>query len=69
MLPPAPPAPRGRAIDTLHGEVIVDPYRALEDGAAAVTRAWSEAQNVRTRQVLDDLPGHRAILAHAMAPS
>ncbi len=61
MLPPAPPAPRGRAIDTLHGEVIVDPYRALEDGAAAVTRAWSEAQNVRTRQVLDDLPDHRAI--------
>ncbi|HEY8656567.1 MAG TPA: prolyl oligopeptidase family serine peptidase [Candidatus Limnocylindria bacterium] len=61
MLPPAPPAPRGRAIDTLHGEVIVDPYRPLEDGAAAVTRAWSEAQNVRTRQVLDDLPDHRAI--------
>ncbi|MHB8630713.1 MAG: prolyl oligopeptidase family serine peptidase [Candidatus Limnocylindria bacterium] len=51
-LPPAPPAARGEEADLLHGERVVDPYRWLErDGPD--TRAWTEAQNARTRGALD----------------
>src|SRR5438132_3051289 len=54
-LPPVPPAPRGDESDVLHGERIADPYRWLErDGDA--THAWTEAQNARTRAVLDAVP-------------
>jgi prolyl oligopeptidase len=54
-LPPAPPAERGEESEVLHGETIADPYRWLErDGEA--TRAWTEAQNARTRAALDALP-------------
>ena len=62
-IPPAPLAPRGRASETLHGEVIADPYRALEDGSTPATRDWNEAQNRRTRAVLEALPDHPAIRA------
>ena len=51
-LPPAPPAARGDEADVLHGERIADPYRWLErDGVE--TRAWTAAQNARTRAALD----------------
>jgi prolyl oligopeptidase len=40
-------------VDTLFGETIVDPYRWLEDGASAETKAWTDAQNARTRKYLD----------------
>src|SRR5258706_6262882 len=54
-LPAAPPAPRGDEAEIVHGERIADPYRWLErDGDA--TRAWTEAQNTRTRAALDALP-------------
>ena len=54
-LPPPAPAARGDESDVLHGERVADPYRWLErDGAA--TRAWTEAQNARTRAALDGLP-------------
>src|SRR5256885_11683779 len=54
-LPPAPPARRGDGIEALDGERIADPYRWLErDGPA--TRAWTDAQNSRTRAALDAVP-------------
>ena len=54
-LPPAPSAARGDEAEVLHGERIADPYRWLErDGAE--TRAWTEAQNTRTRGALDAVP-------------
>jgi prolyl oligopeptidase len=40
----------------LHGIEVHDPYRWLEDGASPATRPWSDAQNARTRAVLDALP-------------
>ncbi|MBI2394146.1 MAG: S9 family peptidase [Deltaproteobacteria bacterium] len=45
--------------DVLHGESIVDPYRWLEDGDSKETKAWTEAQNARTRAWIDagDLRG------------
>src|SRR6476661_7097182 len=54
-LPPAPPAQRGAETEDFHGERIADPYRWLErDGAEA--RAWTDAQNSRTRAALDAVP-------------
>src|SRR5437762_4619850 len=54
-LPAPPAAPRGDQVDVLHGERIADPYRWLEaDGHA--TRAWTDAQNARTRSLLDAIP-------------
>ncbi|MEQ1788499.1 MAG: S9 family peptidase, partial [Acidimicrobiales bacterium] len=35
---------------------VADPYRWLEDGAAADVRAWTTAQNERTRTALDAVP-------------
>ena len=66
--PSAPPPTEARPVtDTLHGETIVDPYRWLEgDAKGALTpevNAWTDAQLAYTRQVLDNLPGRKAVEA------
>ncbi len=38
----------------------VDPYRWLEDGESAETRAFTQEQNARTRAVIDAIPGREA---------
>jgi prolyl oligopeptidase len=38
-----------------------DPYRWLEDGSSSETRAWADAQNRRTRAVLDAVPSRAAL--------
>ncbi|HVZ86402.1 MAG TPA: prolyl oligopeptidase family serine peptidase [Polyangia bacterium] len=38
-----------------------DPFRWLEDGDAPAVAHWTEAQNARTRQALDKLPGRAAL--------
>jgi len=48
-------------VDELHGERIPDPYRWLEDGESAETRAWTEAQNARTEAYLAASPERGAI--------
>src|SRR5213078_4799053 len=58
VLPP-PPTPREEVADEWHGERVVDPYRWLEDTDSERTRARTEAQNARTRAVLDALPQRR----------
>ncbi len=40
-------------VDELFGERLEDPYRWLEDGDAKEVRAWTDAENARTRRVLD----------------
>ena len=40
-----PEVHRDGTVETLHGEAIADPYRWLEDGDSAETRAFIEAQN------------------------
>ena len=60
----SPPATREEdVVEVLHGVEIADPYRWLEDGESAETRAWVEAQNALTRQVLESLPQRAAIHA------
>ena len=65
--PPPPPARRDDIVDVLHGVEVADPYRWLEDGDSPEVTAWVEAQNARTRAVLDALPQreplHRRFLA------
>ncbi|HEX4698053.1 MAG TPA: prolyl oligopeptidase family serine peptidase [Actinomycetes bacterium] len=43
--PEYPPARRADAADTLHGTVVADPYRWLEDVDDPGTGAWSEGQD------------------------
>lgn len=63
-LPAAPPAtPKRPVTEVHHGVAVVDDYRWLEDGADPEVRAWSDAQNARTRAWLDALPGVDAIRA------
>ncbi|MFL6206359.1 MAG: prolyl oligopeptidase family serine peptidase [Acidimicrobiales bacterium] len=52
-------APATRAdgpTEVLHGIEIADPYRWLEDGSSPEVRAWTTAQNERTRAALDAVP-------------
>ena len=51
--------------DTLHGERIEDPYRWLEDADSPRVRTWTDAQNARTRAVLDAVP-QRACFAERL---
>lgn len=53
----------GETADTMHGVVVPDPWRALEDGAAPAVKAWSDAQNLRARKWLDAHPARSAIAA------
>jgi prolyl oligopeptidase len=64
-LPPPPTTRRDEVVDVLDGERITDPYRWLEEDGSPEVRAWTEAQNVRTRAVLDELPG-RPFLARRL---
>jgi prolyl oligopeptidase len=56
VVPPAPPSRRDDVVDVLHGVAVPDPYRWLEDGAAAEVADWAAGQNERTRQALDARP-------------
>ena len=47
--------------ETIHGTVVSDPYRWLEDQTSSETRAWIDAENVCTQNVLSKLPGQQAI--------
>ena len=51
-----PESPVRPVVELLHGVEIVDPYRWLEDGDSEDVRAWTEAQNARTRHLLDGRP-------------
>ncbi len=61
--PPPPVFPTGQTTDTIQGQQIADPYRELENAADPKVKAWSDAQNARTRAYLDSLPGRAAISA------
>ena len=54
--PGAPPSPQQPVTDTYHGVNVSDPYRWLENPDSEQVRAWSAAQDGRTRSYLDALP-------------
>jgi prolyl oligopeptidase len=43
-------------VETIHGIEVADPWRALEDGDDAGTRAWVAEQNARTEELLARRP-------------
>src|SRR6476660_8683589 len=59
--PAYPPSPIVAVADTLHGTVLIDSYRWLEDGESEAVRHWSDAQNSFTRNVLDQYPGREEL--------
>ena len=64
--PDYPPTRRDDLVESLHGEAIPDPYRWLEDGGSAETRAWTAAQNALTAEWLAAGPG-RALIRDRLA--
>jgi prolyl oligopeptidase len=60
-LPPAPVFPKGDTVDVIQGVKVADPYRALENADDPAVKAWSDAENARTRAYLDALPGRQAV--------
>jgi len=51
-----PVAARGEVVDNYHGVAVADPYRWLEESAAAPTREFVRAQNALAQPWLEALP-------------
>ena len=47
--------------DTLHGTLVPDPYRWLENADDPEVKAWTDRQNAVMRKTLDAVPGRQAI--------
>jgi len=63
-LPAAEPAsgtPKKPVSTEYQGVTVEDPYQWLEKDDDSQVKAWSDAQNQRTRRYLDNLPDHVAI--------
>jgi prolyl oligopeptidase len=58
-----PDARRLDTVDVIHGQAVADPYRWLEDHAAAETESWSRAQDTLVRGFLDTRPGRERLRA------
>src|SRR5881396_2744874 len=57
----APETPRKPVSAQYHDVTVEDPYQWLEEDNDPQVKAWSNAQNQRTRQYLDKLPDRAAI--------
>lgn len=58
-----PETRRETIVDTLHGTIVKDPYRWLEQGDSPEVKEWEEAQDGLTRSRLDSLPIRKEVLA------
>lgn len=56
QLPLYPVTPRGNEADTLHGKLIADPYRWLEDDRIDSVQKWVSAQHATTSTYLSKIP-------------
>ncbi|MCU0611613.1 MAG: prolyl oligopeptidase family serine peptidase [Candidatus Eisenbacteria bacterium] len=52
----SPPTKAVSAADTLHGDIVLDPYRWLESGTDPEVMQWSDEQERFARGLLDSLP-------------
>ena len=57
----APEIPTKPVSTEYHGVTVEDPYQWLENDDAPQVKAWSDAQNQRTRKYLDSLPERASI--------
>jgi prolyl oligopeptidase len=55
--PAYPPAPRHDVAETIHGQVVSDPYRWLEEPESDETKRWLAEQDDLFKQTADALPG------------
>jgi hypothetical protein len=60
--PESLPTPPSGFRENIHGFLVPDPYRWLEDATDPDVRAWSEEQDARARAALSSLPGHSGFL-------
>jgi len=60
-IPKPPDTPRRPVVDNIHGTIIEDAYRWLEDGQSPETLQWAKAQNERTEAVLSQLPERKVL--------
>ncbi len=60
-LPPIPPTPRKPVVEVYQGAKVVDDYRWLENDQDPAVQAWSDAENLRARTILDHMPQRQAI--------
>ncbi|MFN3648132.1 MAG: prolyl oligopeptidase family serine peptidase [Armatimonadota bacterium] len=60
-MPSYPETRRESVTDLLHGVEVADPFRWLEDSESEEVRAWTEAQNAVTREVLQAAPARERI--------
>src|SRR5216117_159941 len=58
---PDPQTPKKPVSTEYHGVTVEDPYQWLEQDNDPQVKAWSDAQNQRTRKYLDGLPDRAAI--------
>ena len=56
-----PETPKIPVNETYHDVTVADPYRWLENDAAATVKQWSTAQNALSRRYLDGLPQRAAL--------
>jgi prolyl oligopeptidase len=57
-----PEATRGEDVDVHHGVEVPDPYRWMEDEAAAETQAWLSKQDGIAARLFGQLPEHQAVV-------
>jgi prolyl oligopeptidase len=60
-LPKPPDTPKHPVTDEYQGVKVTDDYRWLENWDGPAVKAWSAAENARTREYLDHLPARAAI--------
>jgi prolyl oligopeptidase len=60
-IPAPPPTKTDATVDTVQGTQVADPYRWLENWEDPAVKAWSDAQNTRTRAYLDALPYRKQV--------
>jgi len=60
-VPAYPPARRGSDVDNLHGHVVTDPYRWLEDPDTPETQDWLKQQDALFEAQRDTWPGRTQV--------
>jgi prolyl oligopeptidase len=63
LLAVVPPVPTRTetVVENIHGVIVSDPYRWLENSDAAEVAGWTEKQNALMRKALDPVPGRKWI--------